>query len=44
MSATARNYAYEIKVKKTDEEKESIISKKLLDKCKEVADKYPKKE
>ena len=43
MSAVARNYVYEVKVKKADEKKEKIVSKKLLAMCKDVANKYPKK-
>lgn len=43
MSAVARNYVYEVKVKKNDESKEKMISKSILAMCKEVASKYPKK-
>lgn len=43
MSAVARNYVYEVKVKKNDESKEKTISKAVLAMCKEVASKYPKK-
>lgn len=43
MSAVARNYVYEVKVKKADEKNEKVISKKMLAMCKDVANKYPKK-
>lgn len=43
MSAVARNYVYEIKVKRNDEKKEKVVSEKILAMCKEVASKYSKK-
>lgn len=43
MSAVARNYVYEIKVKKDNEKSEKTVSKEILAMCKEVASKYPKK-
>lgn len=43
MSAVARNYVYEVKVKKGDKSKEKTVSKSVLAMCKEVASKYPKK-
>lgn len=43
MSAVARDYVYEVKVKKTDLKKEKVVSESLLAMCKKVASKYPKK-
>lgn len=43
MSAVARNYVYEMKVKSNDEKKEKAVSEKILAMCKEVASKYSKK-
>lgn len=43
MSAVARNYVYEVKITKTNEKNEKVISKRMLAMCKDAASKYPKK-
>ena len=43
MSAVARNYVYEVKITKTNEKNEKVISKRMLAMCKDASSKYPKK-
>ena len=43
MSAVARNYVYEVKITKTNEKNEKVISKRMLAMCKDAACKYAKK-
>ncbi|WP_099467730.1 hypothetical protein [Konateibacter massiliensis] len=43
MSAVARNYVYEVKVKTDNKCEEKVVSKEFLEACKKVAAKYPKR-
>lgn len=43
MAAVGKNFVYEMKVNKENPKKEPVISKELLELCKKVANKYPRK-